>query len=344
MIYWVGFHLVIFLTLFLSVKSNDSIVRKCFKFLTIFILFYFSAFRDGLGIDYENYIQKLSWIVDFDNGKLLFVVEPIFSLVSFVIQTTKLSEVFFFALCAFVTNVIIAEYYYKDKSYTIQAFCIYLFFTMLYYTSFNLCRQYFATGLFFFALRYVDKKNIWLWTLCILVAAGMHTSAIFLWPFFFILNRELSIKILVIISIFSYALIGSLGLLIGTYALYLDSDEKIGVSSFVIFYNIIILILLFNKKVRNSISVQQFNLMFFLTLFSDLSFPVFYFFRFTIYFIPIIGLVIPRVLDGITPNLKLSRVFCIALFLLFYFTLIQNISNPLFIPQKILPVSSLFDV
>ena len=343
MIYWVIFHILFFCSLVVSVKSKDISIRRFFKFITIFLLFYFSAFRDGLGVDYNNYIEKLSWPVDFSQNSMLVMAEPVFALIAYLVQTTHLSEVFFFAVCAFVTNVVIADYYYKDKRYVIQALCIYLFFTMLYYTSFNLCRQYFATGLFFFALRYVDKKNIWLWTVCILIAMGMHTSAIFLWPFYFILNRRLSLKVLIIISLIAFSLIGTLGSFIGAYVLYLDTDEKIGASGFVILYNIILFILFINKKARGSVTTQEFNLMFFMTLFSDLSFFVFYFFRFTIYFIPVIGLVIPRVLDSFSPKLKLSPLFCFALFILFYFILIQNSSNPLYIPSKILPISSLFD-
>jgi len=344
MIYWIVFHILFFFTLIASLRSKDVKVRRIFNFLAIFILFYFSAFRDGLGVDYDNYIQKLSWDVDLSGNALATIVEPLFAVISYIIQTTSLSEVFFFALCAFVTNVVIANYYYKDKRYVIQAFCIYLFFTMLYYTSFNLCRQYFSAGLFFFALRYVDRNNIWLWTLCILLAAGMHASAIFLWPFYFILNRKLSVKSLIIIAISAFILLNSLRNIIGTYEHYLDTKEEMGASSFIIFYNIILLIIFISKRARNSITTQQFNLMFFMTLFSDLSFTTFYFFRFTIYFIPVIGLVIPRVLDSISPKIKVSRFFCVAMFILFYYTLFANISNPLYVPSKILPISSLFDV
>ena len=343
MIYWISFHIFFFVTLLFSIRSNDITARKIFKFLAIFILFYFAAFRDGLGIDYNNYIEKLSWPIDIDSFFLVSIVEPLFYIIAYIVQNTSLTEVFFFVVCAFVTNVVIANYYYKDEKYVIHSFCIYLFFTMLYYTSFNLCRQYFATGLFFFALRYVNNKNIWMWSVCIIIAAGMHASALFLWPFYFILNRRLSLLTLIFFSIGAFGILGSLGGFIGAYEGYLDTDENMGASSFVILYNLIMLVLILNKKSRNSITTQEFNLMFFMTLFSDLSFSVFYFFRFTIYFIPVIGLVIPKVLDSIIPKYKLSTFFCFFAFILFYYTLFTNISDPLFIPNRLLPISSLFD-
>ena len=93
MIIWLCFLLLLLCILFFSSISKDKKDRALWLFVFVCILSFFSAFRDALGTDYENYLEKLSYS---SISTISILSEPLFEVISCVIQKTALSPVFFF--------------------------------------------------------------------------------------------------------------------------------------------------------------------------------------------------------------------------------------------------------
>src|SRR5699024_10351989 len=79
---------------------------------------------------------------------------------------------------AFATNYLIVKslWHFKDKvNFTLSTF---LFFTIYYFQTYNITRQWLAIAIVFFAIKYLFSNKYIKYLLIVLVASTIHSSAI----------------------------------------------------------------------------------------------------------------------------------------------------------------------
>lgn len=351
MIIWLVLIIVELSVLFLSTYLNNSRDKKILLLLFIIILTLFSAFRDGLGQDYSNYIEKLSYSTGKDINLLS---EPFFLIISRFIDKTSFSKIFFFFLSSFITIPLICSFLAnKNNEHKYLSLIIFLFFPTLYYNTFNLVRQFFSVAIFLYSIKFIQSKNFIKYALCILIAFTMHISSLILLPCYFFLNRSYSLKLYLFVTIIFIVIASGIDIVMenmlflqSAYGLYASSNTQMESSTMVIIYNIIFIIMLKEKHKfkTNSYDTIVFNLHFLLTLFSNLAFINFYFYRLSIFFAPAIAVTFPASIAALTKKESITTVICLIFgFGLFASLLIPNLDNTVVCPNKILGISALFD-
>ena len=98
------------------------------------------------------------------------------------------------------TLIIYFLYYFSLKKYCINyPFAIMLFMGLMFFFTFTYLRQMVGVGIAWFAIRYVYKKELYKFIICVLVAASFHNSAIILFPLYFLPIKRFSQRSIIII-------------------------------------------------------------------------------------------------------------------------------------------------
>lgn len=345
MIYWFGFHLLIITLLAIYSNCKNVIIKKRIVYLIIFFLIYFSGFRDGLGSDYDRYIVGIAARANISNLVFGFS-EPLFNFICIFIDVSIFSPILFFLLAAYVTNAGICGFLFKDNLYAAWSILFYLLIPTLYPMSFNIVRQFFSVGIFFYSLRFLGVSFKKYFFLCLL-AALMHMSAIILIPFYWILNKNIKRNYLVIgavaLSVLLFIGISIIGSADYKYSETAYSEDSIGASGLIFFYNLLFLLFIINKKVFSGIKPLHRNLFVLYIIIVDMSFSNYNFYRLSYYFYPIVTVMIPYVFCKYFKNNILNVAFVSILLLSQYVSIVSNIDDKTVVPQKILPVLSVFD-
>lgn len=350
MIIWLCFLLLQLSMLFLSFISKDRRDKVLWVYVFVFVLTFFSAFRDGLGTDYEGYLEKLSYSA---GGTIKFLSEPFFQVISNLIQNTYLSPVFFFFITSLITIPLICSFLRKRNEAMYLSLIIFMLLPTLYFNTFNLVRQFFSAAVFLYAMRFIYDRKFLKYLLSIALASTMHLSSILLLPLYFLLDKRYSLKIyLLLLLLFVLAafsidpILQNIQFLGSRYSIYAESDEKLGSSLMVLLYNVVFVVMLIKKSYFNNGSYSRiiFNLQFLLVIFSDLALINYFFYRLSVYFIPVIAITLPKTLYILFKNKVLVTTICLALGLYLFLSLtLFNLDNPTVCPDTILPISSLLD-
>lgn len=193
-------------TIWCSRVNNGKTVeiKACKQIGFIFggIMFFLSAFRDGVGFDFYNYKNLFEYI----NYSNLHVFELFYELktdLSFVCLS-KLLPCFSFVIVIYaVVGVLL-------KIYIIRKYSPYVLLSMLVYfmTDFinfdmGAIRQGAAISLFWMMLYFLWTKRIELAILTICISIFVHSSSILYFLFLLFYNCRLSIRHVVVISIIS---------------------------------------------------------------------------------------------------------------------------------------------
>lgn len=348
MLYWINFILIALFFCFISINLRSNInISKFSQTCLILTLVYFSAFRDGLGQDYDGYYDILlkGYFNEFQWK------EPGFSLFSNIIYFTSFSPIFFFLMMALLTNYFFIKSFYRYQ-HTFLIVFIYLTGSIFYFNTFNLVRQMCAASIFMYGIKFVEEKKLLYYMICIFIAASFHISAIFLAPIYYICNRLYSNKLLISILIISYVLgqiiklnlTSILAKYITLYYWYFDEEAPIVDSGYLtLFFNLVLLLLIINAKRKGDVKYNLvFNLFFIGVILYNFIPSFFYVFRFAIYFIVFTPIVLPT-LDKIFPKRVWEFILIMGFGVMFIITLYSNLNNSKVIPRKILNIESVFD-
>ena len=348
MLYW---SLILFILVVCSIWASSSKHNRI-KVLIVYgiLLFYFSSFRLGLGMDYEGYLNKMYW--GGREGAINWINEPLITLFARFIESSPFTPLLYFMFSSGLTIFCLFSYYgRKENEYWLISIVIFTLLPILFFNTFNLVRQFSSTSLLFFSVQFIEKKRLLPYILCILLAASMHLTALILLPLFFFIDKKYNPLILIIGLIGLFVLFSLVYPMIEDYALlderftrYLDTDERMGASGMILLYNLMGLALLFKSHSFNTkYEIISVNLFFLFILFSDLSFVNYYFFRIAVYFSPAFAYVFPKLLGlyfGRRPASIISWTFSLLFFLLF---ISNNVNNPIVVPSGMLPISALWD-
>lgn len=179
----------------LSAKIAQMTKNKNYIYIAIAALSLVSGLRnETVGLDTVGYIEAIENI---SNGRLdlaygmEWTFRYICASVSFVVKDPQV----FLLIFAVITNALVVLRLWDFREYISLSFAVFVYYTMFYFASLNLTRQFIAIAIVFYATRYLlQGKNIrFLIYLCI--ACCFHTTALLgvIYVYFNIFNwRELS--------------------------------------------------------------------------------------------------------------------------------------------------------
>lgn len=346
MLIWIIFQFIIVVLALLSLYGGgERDYRFLFKYTLVLALVYFSGFRDHLGSDYYNYIDLFQ-----RNGAS---VEPFTALMLILYNKSWFSEVAIFLIYAAITNVFFVKSFYRYDN-VLLILVIYILSPNMYFNTFNLVRQMCAASLFMYSVIYVERKDGVRYFLIIIIASLIHSSAIYLLPLYFILNKYYSRYYMLIVLSIS-ALVGQVmridfssyisgwGLLLDKYELYLGQTPIGYANGFLtIIFNVILVLILLKKEavIRGSRDNIAFNAMFLGVILYNLMPSLYFLFRFAIYFIvfyPVVFAFIGRLVDK-----KIVYAAFISLHIVMFGNMVMVTRySGYVIPKKILPLSSI---
>ena len=105
------------------------------------------------------------------------------------------------------TFIIYYLFYLSLKEYCVNyTFGMILFMSLMFFFTFTYLRQMVGVGFAWFAIRYVYKKELYKFIICVLVAASFHNSAIILVPLYFLPIKRFSQRSIIIIMSLCLAL------------------------------------------------------------------------------------------------------------------------------------------
>jgi len=125
------------------------------------------------------------------------VFEPAFLLLNGIFKSLDLS---FAAFIFLFSSAFMFLFVYKLERYSPTPFCALLVFTgFVYMTSFSAIRQIMASAIFFYGLEYLLKGRRNLFLLFLFLALLFHFSAICLFIFYFIGNKRINTKVILLV-------------------------------------------------------------------------------------------------------------------------------------------------
>lgn len=160
-----------------------------FVLVSIYIIL-ITGLRGGFSPDYYNYtyLFEASSRVNFTgilNNTL--GVERGYILINKFVYMISSNPVFLMIVIAMLT---IFSYMYVYHKYSSKVWLSVVLLLCLgsYFTIFNTMRQFFAASLTFLASKYIYEKNFMKYTVSILAISSIHSSAIIMLPFYFLLQ------------------------------------------------------------------------------------------------------------------------------------------------------------
>jgi EpsG family len=338
MIYWIVLYVCVLSMAGLYQYENCSRNLKILIFVTIlFQLIYFSAFRDGLGQDYDGYADVVkSGIREFS------ISEPGYTLIADWVYKEKLSIIVFFLFFSIITVTPQILVYRTSRDFFISVI-VFVSLPILYFNSFNIVRQYAAASILLCVLQWPMSQNKLKYIIAILLASSFHVSALFAAPFYLLLDFKFSKKPIILFIVICFLLnelvisnVISLPNLIPDVYFHYSEDESKSEGGNTLTY-IFIFLLSYLISVRESLILNRlenklFN-MFVLCVGIYLLIPsFFYMYRFAIYFIVAIPMVVALPVKHDKSGIYRFTIAIISIIIFVYF-LESSLGN-----DKVLPV------
>jgi len=207
------FHWIYFITIFIiMILASNHITKKreyktAFKIIC-FILFLFAGFRYFTGADYNPYLEifravgAMPFLIEDVNNA---IVEPTYI---WICQISYILDLQFIGVTASIAAFSIYLKYKTIQNYSPYVFVSLLIYFSLYYffEEYGHIRQGAALAICFFSFRFIIKRKLIPFLICIYIAFFFHKSSVIFILAYFIaplkINTRLAI-ILIIVSIFT---------------------------------------------------------------------------------------------------------------------------------------------
>ena len=210
-LYFIVFFLVVFAIHFADEYPRRS---KQILFLSFMMLALFVGLSDMLG-GYDRYIYASLFddIADITRVGGNYKDASIFTL-----YPSEIGYIGSNILISFITSnryvfillytfIIYYLFYLSLKEYCVNyTFGMIFFMSLMFFFTFTYLRQMVGVGFAWFAIRYVYKKELYKFIICVLVAASFHNSAIILFPLYFLPIKRFSQRSIIIIMSLCLAL------------------------------------------------------------------------------------------------------------------------------------------
>lgn len=323
-------HIILLIALIFSIPQLNK--KYPFRFFTFFILYIFMALRYDYGNDYMSYFNNHALMnagrEAWGSSDILFYIINVLTPNFFVF--IGITSMFYIISIRYLIkkNLVINQYWFAILILLINP---YLFLVQL-----SSIRQTIAICCFIFAVNFAIKRKLILYIIMILIATGMHISAIILLPLYFILTNKpinkkhicliITILILLIFTpLFDLIANKLLEYLPGHYRYYYNQDLQNSLRATLIssFYFLLVISNLGKLKGREIIYGK---LSLISTVISILAIKVSMITRIGMYFDIFLILTIPHIFKRI--NKKLTRqilfIILISIYILRYYSFFNN--------------------
>lgn len=342
--------ILLFLFFIAFLFKKDDRKQAVFFIFASFLLAIFASLRDHIGTDYESYVSEFNNIptrlIDFFyyDGHSEFG----FLLLCYILKVLGSSYYFLFFVTSLGTSLLLYKACRNFSSgYLILNLCLYysLFYLRFH---FNVIRHGIMVSLIWVAFSFAYKKNLKFFLLFMLMAASIHSLALFFIPFYWLLNKEYSNKFIVcifvasilfgfIIPIWDYVIEYASGILFGDKIAYYikdyymnKDDASVGITvGFVINIILFLFLKIYHRHYSNIVAFPFLcNSLFFAIFFSLLfnKYGVFVERIVSVFYIAIIFL-LPPFLFGLTKNIKIRILLMLLLLMYSFITLTKVLSS-----------------
>lgn len=357
MFIWIVFLFVTYLLIGSYQHTSNTRNKRSFLILLVFALVYFATFRDGMGDDYTVYKSYCERDLEYSNSWWL--IEPIPAAIQSFCYNTNFSAVIFFLITSLLIYPLVMLVYSKYDNFNIAAF-VFITYTNLYLTSFNMVRQSVAAALILVGSYYfLLKKRSLFFFLFVILAFLFHKSAIVFVLLFWLRKDNFNPVVLVLLlalsffvnlkPVFNLPIISDVleTMSYDGYVRYTaHSYNKFSLSN--VFMHIMALVFILNKRAILRLedkesciySLKMMVLSIVCANLSANSLPIAY--RYTVFFsvfIPVLFVYLPKIIDK---RIALTLIYIPFLVLLFTVLSLQS-DNRLYCPERILPIESIYD-
>lgn len=157
----------------LSEKGRTNFDRRFLLGIAFLLVFIPAAIRYDVGTDYLSYVNIFENPLILENYK---IKEPGFYFIALFLKTNGFHFQWMFATFSFIFTAVAFAAYPRKNAWLLH----FLFFSMLWFSSFNIMRQTTALAWCFLAVFcFFDKKYAW-FIMLTLIASVFHKSAIFI--------------------------------------------------------------------------------------------------------------------------------------------------------------------
>lgn len=172
-----------------------------FFILSIVPLLLLSAFRVGVGVDFNSYADWFDNLYDYDYAYF----EPGFTAMIRFIQLFTLDSQWLFIVSSLITLTLI---FVSTRRYSpMFALSIFLFCTMGFFShSLNLTRQFIAVAIILFSYGYIVDRKLFKYILSVIVASLFHQTALLMLPAYHLLRLRPRLTGWFIVGLISIAL------------------------------------------------------------------------------------------------------------------------------------------
>lgn len=197
--------IILFLGTITNIYLKQYCSRKVFLVCAFIILFLLMGLRDiTVGRDNYNYTNQFYMIgqVPFREAITEIIPSaPIYCLYNRLLYIIYPQAIFFSICNALIICICTAIFFYRFSNNIVCS--VYCYITLyLYLSSFNITRQYIAVSLTLLAACLIDKRKILNATIVMLLAIGIHNTALIMLPIIPLLRVKFTPKI-ALINVFS---------------------------------------------------------------------------------------------------------------------------------------------
>ena len=189
------YHLMFFVAVLMSLYTFDWSKENVKKAVLIFTIFLIAVggLRGGFTTDYSHYVRHYEIIRNQDFSFFLnYRGEKGFGLFMFILSRFFESPIPFFVICMTITLIPIYVFSCKSKN-PFLFMLLYLSFGVM-FQSYNIMRFFVMSSLYLLSIEWIKKGNFARYFIFVLFLATIHTTALFLIPFYFILRLEINEK------------------------------------------------------------------------------------------------------------------------------------------------------
>lgn len=320
--------------------------RYPLRIVAVVLLILFIGLRNEVGTDYNAYAEFFKASAYFDVGDS--VSEPGWLLLNQFIgnYTANFKAV---ALIHAALVVLFLHLSLKDFKYYTFAFILFILIDRGYIFIVNGMRQGLAMAIFFYSWRFIKSREALKYWACILLAASVHGSILFISPVYWLANRAYSYKFYLIVqftSMFIYFYLKGLMattltrlVLQTSYAHYIGGVFGNSVDQGVIYWTIrigMLFVLLYYSKLLKKYPqyLVPLNMFFFTAVACDVFSCIWILSRMANYFYWSFFIVVPLFLSAVFKrgtSYRLSQLFVLAVYMaLFIYRAYTDIDNHLF--------------
>lgn len=231
-----------------NLRKKNSFKNKVLVFLSALPMILVASLRYDVGQDYMYtyvpYFRRISGHVSYRK------LEPIYHAINLLVHRFSDDYVWVFAICAVIFIGFVYLSIIKDSPYP-ELSVFLLIGTTYYFIFLNGMRQMVGVSICLFSLRFIEKRQLIPFLICILAAMGFHTSCMVFALFYPIKGCKFNIKWIAGITVIVIFIAGFLAdkineiVMLTTYSEYIDSRFDNGEQGYVVLaMNVVLLIFL----------------------------------------------------------------------------------------------------